>query len=76
MHKVLPMHMPQETVSTPDCVNPFMPLCRKRLEAVRKQHAELKQQLEGQFSHLDGLEAKVGSFCPCFALPCCNTPST
>jgi hypothetical protein len=26
---------------------------------VRKQHAMLKQQLEGQFNHLDSLEAKV-----------------
>jgi hypothetical protein len=36
-------------------------ICRKRLEAVRKQHAVLKQQLEGQFDHLDSLEAKVRS---------------
>lgn len=28
---------------------------------MRKQHAVLKQQLEGQFNHLDSLEAKVRS---------------
>lgn len=38
--------------------------CRKRLEAVRKQQAVLKQQLEGQFDHLDSLEAKVGATVP------------
>jgi len=37
----------------------MMMSCRTRLEAVRKQHAALKQQLEGQFDHLDSLEAKV-----------------
>jgi hypothetical protein len=34
--------------------------CRKRLEAVRKKHAALKQQLEGEFGQLDSLENKVG----------------
>lgn len=38
--------------------------CRKRLEAVRKQHTVLNQQLEGQFDHLDSLEAKVGTTVP------------
>jgi hypothetical protein len=30
------------------------------LEAVRKKHAALKQQLEGEFGQLDSLENKVG----------------
>lgn len=33
--------------------------CRQRLEAVRKKHTALKQQLEGEFGQLDSLEAKV-----------------
>lgn len=41
------------------CCCAMCQICRRRLEAVRKQHAALKQQLEGHFSHLDGLEAKV-----------------
>jgi hypothetical protein len=38
-------------------------VCRQRLEAIRKRHTALKEQLEGEAGQLDSLEAKVGSLC-------------
>lgn len=60
---MLSMHGGQNVSVSQSLTKPLL-ACRKRLEAVRKQHAVLKQQLEGQFDHLDSLEAKVSKIVP------------